>query len=74
MKVNKTRLNLEQLETRVVLSAVGPAHAMEFTHTKDVPAVKVRPAETLSLNFAKVVYSMNHGDLSLLIRLPRHLN
>jgi len=71
MKENKTRLNLEQLETRNVMSAVGPAHAMEIVVTKPVDVANVRPMESLSLNFAKIVYSMDNVDAAPLIRLRR---
>jgi len=56
MKENKARLNLEQLETRFVLSAVNPVRMpvlndvkvalSEIVITKDVSA---RPVESVSL-------------------------
>jgi len=64
MKEKSARLNLEQLETRFVPSVVSPIRM-------PVPVANVAPAETLSLNFAKVIYSMDHVDAAPLIHLRR---
>jgi len=69
MKENKTRLNLEQLETRFVLSAVNPVRMpvlndakvalSEIVVTKDVSA---RPVENVTLVPRTVYVPMTAAD------------